>query len=278
MVHSLCHRDYRSLELRVKLTILAVVTVFSTHLAMAQVSTVASLSPKTTLPISFTRSIDANHVHAGDSISAKLTQPVHLANGQVIPAGAHVAGHVVTASGFAFDPTPYAKQKQSALSIHFDSVDGNGVHLPLNVYVRAMADPLTAWDARRPKPSDEDPLGTTQQIGGDLVTPSQSGVMSQDGDIVGYQRHGGIYAHLISASANGSGSCDASDTEQSMGLFSASACGLYGFTDVALADTGRSGEASTLTLISRRHSPRVWANSMALLEVLSPENAAVVSP
>jgi hypothetical protein len=157
----------------------------------------ASLSPRTTLPISFTRSIDANHVHAGDAISAKLTQPVHLANGQVIPAGARVAGHVVTANGFAFDSTPYAKQKQSALSIHFDSVDGYGVHLPLNVYVRAMADPITAWDARRPKPSDEDPLGTTQQIGGDLVTPSQSGVMSQDGDIVGYQRHGGIYARMF---------------------------------------------------------------------------------
>src|SRR5580698_5535332 len=100
MVHSLCHRSYRSLEMRVKLTILAAVTVFSTHLAMAQVSPTASLSPGTTLPISFTRGVDASHTHAGDAISAKLTQPVHLADGRVIPAGAHVIGHVVAASGF----------------------------------------------------------------------------------------------------------------------------------------------------------------------------------
>jgi hypothetical protein len=258
-----------------KLTILAAVTVFSTHLAMAQVSSTASLSPRTTLPISFTKGVDASHAHVGDAISAKITQPVHLANGQMIPAGAHVTGHVVTANGFAFDSTPYAKQTPSALSIHFDSVDGNGIHLPLNVYVRAIADPITGWDARRPKATDEDPLGTMTQIGGDLVTPSQKGVMSQDGDIVGYQRRGGIYAHLISASGNGPTSCDASDTEESMGLFSASACGLYGFTDTALVGTGKTGEASTLTMVSRRHSPKIWANSTALLEVLSPETASV---
>jgi hypothetical protein len=260
-----------------RLTIFAAVTVVATHLAMAQVSPTASLSLGTTLPISFTRGVDAGHAHAGDAISAKLTQPVHLADGRMIPAGAHVAGHVVAASGFAFDSTPYAKQRESALSIHFDAVDGNGVHVPLNVYVRAMADPITAWDARRPKPSDEDPLGTTQQIGGDLVTPSQSGVMSQDGDIVGYQRRGGVYAHLISASGNGPGSCDGSDTEESMGLFSASACGLYGFTDTSLVGTGKTGEASTLTLVSHRRSPKIWANSTALLEVLSQQNAAAVS-
>jgi hypothetical protein len=259
-----------------KLLMLATIAVFSSSFAMAQVTPTAVLPPKTTLPISFSHGIDANHAHVGDLVSAKTTQPINLANGQILSAGAVVTGHVVQADAFAFDSTPYAKQRQSALAIHFDFVVSKGTHLPLNVYVRALATPLSSWDARRPKPSDEDPLGTLTQIGGDLVTPSLDKVMSQDGDIVGYKRHGDVYAHLISASGNAPGGCDASDNEQSMGLFSASACGLYGFADTNLVETGKTGELSTLILISQRHSPKIWANSTALLEVLS-QSPAIVS-
>jgi hypothetical protein len=253
-----------------KIPILAAIAVISTNLAVAQVSPTTLLSPGTTLPVQFERSIDSNHAHVGDAISAKTIQQVHLANGQVLPAGAHVVGHVVAATAFAFDNTPYAKQKDSALAIHFDSIESKGEVLPLRVSVRAMADPLTVWDAARPKATDLDPLGTTTQIGGDQVTPSQSEVVSQDGDTVGYRRRGGVYAHLISASGNGPGSCDASNTEQSMGMFSASACGLYGFTDLTLVGTGKTDETSTLTLVSHRRSPKIWAKSAALLEVVGP--------
>jgi hypothetical protein len=259
-----------------KSILFAAIVAFSAQLAVAQAPTATLLSPRTTLPISFDHSIDSKHVHVGDVISARTTQPVHLSNGQAIPAGSRISGHVTASDAFVFDPTPYAKQRQGQLAIHFDSIDAQGKSLPLNIYVRALADPLTAWAARRPKPSDEDSLGTLTQIGGDQVTPSQNGVMSQDGDIVGYQKRGGIYAHLISASGNSPDSCDASDTEESMGLFSASACGLYGFADSALIGTGKTGEHSTLTIASRRRSPKIWAHSTALLEVL-PGAAGLVS-
>ena len=78
------------------------------------------------------------------------------------------------------------------------------------------------------------------------------------------------------ASGNSPDGCDASDTEESMGLFSASACGLYGFADSALIGTGKTGECSTLTLVSRRRSPKIWAHGTALLEVL-PGAASLVS-
>jgi hypothetical protein len=228
----------------------------------------ATLSPGTTLPIQFERSVDSNHVHAGDAVAARTTQQVRLANGQILPSGAHVTGHVLAASAFTFDKTPYAKQQSSTLTIQFDSIDSKGETLPLHVYVRAMAGALTVWDAERPKATDMDPLSTTTQIGGDQVTPSQSEVTSQEGDTVGYKRHGGVYAHLISAVGNGPVSCDSSDTEQSMGHFSASACGLYGYTDVTMLDAGRSGTASILTLSARRRSAKISARSEALLEVL----------
>lgn len=275
MVNSELSPELPATGVHMKLPILAIVAVFSTPFLMAQVSPTTSLSPRTTLPISFSHGIDADHAHVGDVVSAKTTQPVNLADGQVLSSGALVTGHVVSDSAFAFDSTPYAKQKQSVLSIHFDSVESKGMHIPLNVYVRALATPISSRDARRPQASDQDPLGTLTQIGGDLVTPSQKEVMSQDGDIVGYKRHGDVYAHLIVASGNAPGGCDASDSEQSMGLFSASACGLYGFVDTNLVTTGRTGEPSTLTLTSPRHSPKIWAKSNALLEVLSQDPAVV---
>jgi hypothetical protein len=259
-----------------KLPVLIAIAVFSASFAIAQVAPTPSLSPGTTLPVEFARSIDTNHAHAGDVVVAKTTQQVPLANGLILPAGAHVTGHVISVAAFAFDKTPSAKQQASTLAVHFDSIESRGETLPLRVYVRAMASPLMVWDAQRPQASDMDPLGTTTQIGGDQVTPSQSEVVSPDGDTVGYRRHDGVYAHLISASGSGSEGCDASNTEQSMGRFSASACGLYGYTDVAMLSNGRAGDVSTLTLSSARRSAKIWAKSEALLEVVG-DNSGVIS-
>jgi hypothetical protein len=257
-----------------KLPLFAAITMFSAPLLVAQIAPTI-LAPGTTLPIQFEHSVDSSQVHAGDTVVAKTTQQVKLANGQILPAGAHVAGHVLAANGFTFDKTPYAKQQASTLTIHFDSIESKGETLPLQVYVRAMADPLTVWDAERPQATDMDPLSTTTQIGGDQVVPSQKEVTSQDGDTVGYNRHGGVYAHLISAAGNGPASCDASDTEQSMGHFSASACGLYGYTDVTMLDAGKNGTSSTLALSGRRRSAKIWAKSEALLEVLGDGSRTV---
>ncbi len=250
-----------------KVALLLALSLLSFSFALAQSKPDVSLAPGTTLPISFSHGIDAGHARAGAIVEAKTTQQVPLSNGQVLSSGTRVIGHVVTANAFSFDKTPYAKQSASTLTIQFDSLVSKRETIPLHVYVRAMADPLSVWDAQRSKASDLDPLSTTTQIGGDQVTPSQSEVESQQGDTVGHKRDGGIYAHLISAVGRDSDGCDATDTEQSMGFFSASACGLYGFTDASLLSTGKSGD-STLTLASRRRSAQIWAKSEALLEVV----------
>jgi hypothetical protein len=186
-----------------------------------------------------------------------------LATGEVIPAGTEVVGHVAAASAFVYDKTPYAKQKESVLAIHFDTVRIAGHDVPLNVTVRAMADPLTSWDARKPKSSDLDSLGTMTQIGGDQLVPSQDEVVDQSGDVVAYNRRNGVYAHLIAHAG-----CDGGSTEVSVGIYSASACGLYGFTGVSAREIGSLSSPSTLSLVSTHTSPKVWRQSTALLEVL----------
>lgn len=240
---------------------------FASGVALAQN---LPLTAPATFPVTFTKTVSASHAKSGDVVEAKTFQRVQLPNGAGIPSGARVVGHVVSANGFTYDKTPYAHQKASALSIHFDSIQVNGQTVPLNVTVRAIATPIATWDAERPQASDMDPLATTTQIGGDQLIPSQSEVRNRDGDVVAYNKKGGVYAHLIAG-----GDCDGSDVEVSVGIFSASACGAYGFANVSLAEHGTPAQPSTLTLVSTHGSPEIWKNTTALLEVIPQQTASL---
>ena len=244
----------------------------SSTLALAQGgghgASARSLDAPSTLPIVFTKTISANNAHVGDAVTAKTSQVVHLSNGAVIPVGAKVSGHVIATGSFVYDKTPYAHQKPSSLSVQFDTVQVGESTLPLHVTIRAMADPITSGEARTPLSTDVDPQGTVTQIGGDRLTPSQAEVVSSDGDIVAYNKRGGVYAHLIA-----NGSCDGSDVEVSVGLYSASACGLYGFTQVSATERGSFAKPSVLTLVSTHVSPKIWKNSTALLEELPTQQS-----
>ena len=259
---------------------LGLVALFCSGAAAAQSSSgsTAALAPQTTLPIAFTKTVDASHVKTGDPVVARTLQAVRLANGQEVKAGTQVLGHVSEAQPFVFDKTPYAKQKQAVLVVQFDSLTTpHGEKIPLHVYLRAMADTFATNDAREPRPSDEDPLHSTTQVGGDILTPSQNVIINRDGDVVGYNKRGGAYAHLIAKTGAGPARCDESDTEQAMALFSASACGLYGFRDLALTSTGLASDASSFTLVSKRRSPEINRGSTALLEVVSTTSMASAS-
>jgi len=225
------------------------------------------LTPQTTIPIVFVGGVSADSAHAGDRVRAKTTQMVRLADGSVIRAGSEVVGSVVAATPFRFDKTPYARQQASTLTVRFDEVVAGSEHLPLKVTVRAMADPFATNAARAPLAND-DTLDTVEQVGGDQLRPSQSEVLSRDGDVVAYNKRDGVYAHLVAGSGNSPVRCDASSTEVSVGIFSASACGLYGFAGATPAEVGSSSNPSTLSLVSARRAPQIWQHSTALLEVL----------
>jgi len=248
------------------------VVLVSSTLAVSQSASGAATdtsSQRTALPIAFTNTVSADRAHAGDVIHARTTQAGTLASGEVIPAGTEVVGHVAAANAFVYDKTPYATQKESVLEIQFDSLHVAGHDLPLKVMVRAMADPLATWGAREPKSTDLDPLTTVTQIGGDALTPSQAEVVNRDGDVVAYNRRDGVHAHLIANAG-----CDGSTNEVAVNIFSASACGLYGFAQVAAREIGSTAVPSRLSLVSTHTSPKIWKHTTALLEVLPETGAA----
>lgn len=235
----------------------------STVFGQGAPATAGVLEAPATLPIVFVHTISAARSHPGDAVSARTTQDVHLADGEILRRGAKITGHVVQSKPFAFDETLYARQKASVLSIRFDSIEVGGKTVPLDVTVRAIADPLTSLAAVTPEEPDVDPWGAVTQIGGDRRYLWPSPIFASDGNIVAYTRNNGVYAHLIA-----SGACDASSVEVSIGIYSPSACGVYGFADTATETMGTQADPSTLTLVSTRHSPKVWKNSTALLEIL----------
>lgn len=233
--------------------------------AIAQVA----IPPETALPVVFTKTVSAAKVKAGDLVVAKTIEAIILPSGATVPKGSEVVGHVTEARPFVFDPTPYAQQQPSYMAVHFDRVRVNGQDIPVRLQARALATMFATDDARRPPPSDLDSDGTLTQVGGDQVIPSETEVRTPDGDIVGYKRKQGVVAHLIPAEyvvRDRVQRCRGTDTEQSVAIFSASACGLYGYVKTIMTDNGATD--GTFRLESPRFTITLRAESTALLQVL----------
>ena len=220
-----------------------------------------TLPHSTAIPVRFEHSIDAKHAKAGDKVTARTMQVIALPDGNSIPKGAALTGHVATIAGYRFDTTPYAHQQPSSLSIHFDKLETGNAEIPVNLSVRAIASTIDSTEASYPHGADEtDHPGMITLIGGMTFSPLGKTILSEDGDAIAYNRKGGTFARLAA-----SGACEATETEQSIAIFSPNACGAYGLGGGYLQSSGRDG-SGTFTLALRGHSMKLYAGTTALLE------------
>jgi hypothetical protein len=226
----------------------------------APASRATTLPAQTTIPVIFTHTVNSGKAKAGDVVTAKTMQVVLLPNGDQLPKGTLVTGHVVEARPFKFDETPYAAQQASYLSIQIDSVVDKGVPSPVATSVRALANASAAEEALTPQRIDEtDSLGTMVLVGGGHYSPIGKRVtVGPDEDIVGYNKKQGVFARLLP----GGFGCEGTQTEQSVGIFSPDACGLYGFVTYHLSASG-----GAFRLESTHHTVTLYAGSAALLQV-----------
>jgi hypothetical protein len=232
-------------------------------------ATQTNVPPGTAIPVRFVRSVDAKRARTGDRVIAKTLQIVFLPGGQRLPKGTLLVGHVVDAQPYHFNPEPYARQKASSISIHFDEIVNGDLTLPVNLSVRALADTLESQWAPRPHYQDEtDGAGTMILIGGAEFSPFDKTVRGDGGDVIAYNRKDGLFARLLPSDDPASKTrlnCGSTSTEQSVAIFSPDACGLYGFDGVSMPHAGRSG-SGTFTLVSRGGSIKLYAGSTALLQ------------
>ena len=231
-------------------------------MAMVPASRAITLPAQTTIPVIFTHTENAAKVKAGDVVTAKTMQVVVLPNGDQLPKGSMLIGHIVEAHPFKFDDTPYAAQQASYLSIKIDQVVSKSGPTSVVTSVRALADPISSEEALTPHGIDEtDHPGTVTLIGGAHYSPIDKHVTyGVDDDVVAYNKKQGVFAHLLPGGA----SCPGTQTEQSIGVFSPDACGLYGFGSVHLSEDTASG---TFRLASTHRTVVLYAGSAALLQV-----------
>ena len=132
----------------------------------------------------------------------------------------------------------------------------------LTTLVRALANASAVEEALTPRRIDEtDSLGTMVLVGGAHYSPIDRHVTDGlDDDVVAYNKKQGVFAHLLPGGA----SCPGTQTEQSVGVFSPDACGLYGFASVHLTDDSAAG---IFRLASTHHTVILYAGSAALLQV-----------
>jgi hypothetical protein len=235
----------------------------------ATVSRAAMLPPSTTIPVYFTHTIKAGKAKPGDPVTAITMQVVNLFDGQMIPKGAILVGHVVDSQSLINGGREHAAEKPSVLSIRFDKITGKDLSLPVNVSVRAFANDIEAEEASEPQYLDgKDKSGFVDLVGDAIYLP-RTNVVSNSGEIVGHENKQGVFAQLTSnfyVSDDSIWRCDGTDSEQAIGIFSPRACGVYGFDTVYMPANGSDG-SGVFTLKSLHETIRLHEQSAALLQV-----------
>jgi hypothetical protein len=231
----------------------------------------ADASTSFAVPVELLATIKASKARMGDTFKTKTLQTVRLHSGKLLPKGTIVVGHIVDSRPFTATPSLAERQSSSLVSIRFDRVIEEGADIPIQTRVRAIASSIFSNEARSPKMDGQDFFATVEQIGGDRYSTSGSVVFSPSNEIVGYKTKQGVFARLLPGEYVGRYSnlhCTGSETEQSVAIFSANACGLYGFdASTDLAANGSAENNSVVTVESTRYTIELHSGTVLLLEV-----------
>lgn len=242
-------------------------------------SLVFSVAPKfsldipagTAIPVMLRSEVNAKKDKAGQKIEGRIMQDIPLPSGSKIKAGSQVRGHIVQVT------LPAAGG--SRIVMKFDELESQGHTIRLTVILRALASLQSVYQAGLPINASSDSQSTdqwvTRQVGGDVVNRGRGAVGSGAG-IVG-RWSAGVWAKLTPAPQAGCNADDGNDREQSLWIFSTSACGAYGLPDVKLLDAGWSDPPGLITLESRKDLA-IRGGSGWLLLVTATNSASASNP
>jgi hypothetical protein len=218
----------------------------------------------TILPLQLNSSLNSRKARPGQRVTARLMQDVLLPSGAKIPAGAKAIGRVL-------DVVAAGNGSGAKLSLQFDTLEVSKRRIPMATSLRALASMMEVEDAQIPKvgPDHGTPQDawTTVQIGGDVVYRG-GGPVTNGLRVVGTPAANGV---LVQVASNPAGKCrgalNGNDLPQALWIFSANACGAYGFRDLTIAHAGRTNPAGEITLTSEGHNFDVRRGSGLLLRV-----------
>lgn len=216
------------------------------------------------LPVQLNTSISSGKAKAGQVVTARIMQNVPLPDRGRIRAGSRVVGHILSVEA-------PAGSSGARVSLKFDSLVVSGKTFPVSVSLRALASLREVEDAQLPVIGADrgtDPtVYTTVQVGGDVVYRGGGHVMNH-GIVVGEPVYDGVLA-WVSTSSEGPcrGAVNGNETLQALWIFSADACGVYGFSDVEIVHPGTTERAGEITLAASHGQLDIRSGSGMLLRV-----------
>jgi len=227
----------------------------------------------TLLPSMLNSSLTSDKATTGGVISAKLMQDVPLPDGKKIRRGSKVMGHVVRVA-------PASPGHPASIVVQFDRIVIDGKDVPVTTSLRALASMRAVSTAQQPVNASSG-NGTSVwdwnmvQVGGQAVYNGQRIVKSQTGQVVGkVSEPGAVLAVPLPNPALGCTGESDSTTEQAFWVFSTDACGVYGYSHLAL-ERGLGGPSGQITLQSPK-SITVRGGSGWLLQVNSAPGSSAV--
>lgn len=190
-----------------------------------------SLAAGSAMSAELASTVDAKKNKPGDPVKAKSTKPAKCSDGQVIPKGSVLLGHVTEAQA------RHKGQAESFVGVAFDrAVLRNGEQIPLsNVTIQAIASTQTAADASASMLDDGPAMGGGAAGGGRVAG---GGALGGVGGTVGGVSH---TAAGVGGAANGAvgstamrGSAGAVGGLDTTGRLTSGSQGVFGMPGVAL--------------------------------------------
>jgi hypothetical protein len=221
-----------------------------------------AIPPGTILPISLNSEISSDRSKAGMPITATVMQDVPLGAGVSLSKGSKIFGRVLEAM------RPGGGSAEAKVTFEFDRVQFGARTVPVTTNLRALASLMEISAAGTPKvSSDASSTRNLVQIGGDQESYGQGAVLL-DSKVVGTYTNQGTLAYLSPDLGTECRSAIEGNTRaQAFWVFSAHACGSYGFASVKILHAGRTSPVGRITLVSNGKPVNVSRNSGMLLRV-----------
>ena len=171
--------------------------------------------------------------------------------------------------------TAPSRASDGQISLRFDALRIGHQQIRIQASLRALADWIEIYDADLPAtPRDYGTSinwTTTYQVGGDVVYGLGGPVVNAAGETVGTAVNNGVLAKARAKEGTKCrGAVAGNDRPQALWVFSANACGVYGYRNVRIERAGRTEPVGEITLAAVNGDLRVRGASGMLLRVASP--------
>lgn len=217
----------------------------------------------TVLPVRLNSAINSKNAQAGRMVTARLMQDVPLGSGMRLAAGSKLIGHILAA-------TRAKDHSGSDVSLRFDTIRSSKKEFSITTDLRALASPLDVDQAQLPKygPDRGTPKTswTTEQIGGDVVYRG-GGPVTAGSLVVGTPVANGVLVETLAIPGTRCEGEVEDKRPQALWVFSANACGVYGYSKLMIEHTGRTAPVGEIKLVSQKKNLNLRTGSGLLLRV-----------